>query len=226
MSQLSTRFAFSICLCLIASANAAAQSRWIHTGFTSDSAIWFLDKAFTKTKSGTVTAWEKVIYPDGAYSLGLNEWNCSAKKKRLLQSHSYDTEDEVIGVQTTPLPWRFVTPDSIEEKTFKIICADSISKRKIVEDDNGESASAASLARIIKKSALLSAAAPGSRVIRRVAVGEKLFLVSKKSNGVWYQVFDPRTGSSGWLNGNHFKIVEAVAADAGKRKLTRSRRGK
>ena len=69
--------------------------------------------------------------------------------------------------------------------------------------------SAGSFAEITKKPNLMSEAEPKSKVIRKVAVGEKLVLVSEESTGVWYRVIDPKTNSEGWLNGNHFKIIKA-----------------
>ncbi len=121
MSQLLPRFVFSICLCLIASADAAAQSRWSLTGVSAGSSLWYLDKNFTRKKSGTVAAWEKVIFADESFIIGLNEWNCAARKKRLLQSDDYNPAGQTVSHQGTPLPWRFVAPDSIEEITFNIV---------------------------------------------------------------------------------------------------------
>lgn len=207
MSQLLPRFAILICIFLIASVSAAAQqSRWSYIGRAVNDSVWYLDKSFKKNRSGTITAWEKVIFPDDSYSIEVNEWNCSERKKRMLQADNYAPSGDFLSHLGKPVPWRFVVPDSVEEKVFGIICGNSNSKKRTSgRQDDGNS----SFARTIKKSVLMSEASANSEVIRKVAVGEKLTLVSEESTGVWYRVLDPKTNSEGWLNGNHFKIVKA-----------------
>lgn len=206
MSQLLPRFAFLICLFLITFVSAAAQqSRWSYIGRAVNDSVWYLDKSFKKNKSGTVTSWEKVIFPDDSFSIEVTEWNCSERKKRMLQADNYAPSGDFLSHLGDPAQWRFVVPDSVEEKVFGIICGNSISKKRTSgREDDGNS----SFAQTIKKSVLMSEANPNRKVIRKVAVGEKLTLVSEESTGVWYRVFDPKTNSEGWLNGNHFKIVK------------------
>lgn len=209
MSQLllPLRFTLITCFSFIVVINISAQSRWIFVGTSSDDASWYIEKTLTEKASGTITAWEKVVLVDGSYSIGLTEWKCSEKKKRILQSGNYALSGEVIRSNNIPLPWRAVVPDAIEEGFFNVVCA--VSKKKIAER-NSNSRSSGSFAQIIRKSNLMSAASPRGEIIRKVAIGEKLALVSEESIGVWYRVLDPQTNSEGWLNGNHFKIVKAT----------------
>ncbi|HYP43410.1 MAG TPA: surface-adhesin E family protein [Candidatus Nitrosocosmicus sp.] len=102
--------------------NTLAQSRWSLVGMTPDSAVWLVDKATKKKASGVIQAWEKVVYQDGSYSIALNEWKCSEKMKRLIQVNNYYPNGDYLSRSLTPLPWRYIVPDSIEEKTFKIVC--------------------------------------------------------------------------------------------------------
>ena len=208
MSQLLPllRFALFICFSLIAVMPVSAQSRWVFIGTSADDSSWYIDKSITEEKSGTITAWEKAVLPNRSFSIGLTEWNCSERKKRILQSGDYAPSGEVLRYQNMPLPWRSVVPDAIEEGIFNVVCA--ISKKKIAEKDRNSGPSGA-FAQIIRKSALMSEASSNGKVIRRVAAGEKLALMSEESTGIWYRVLDPQTNSESWLNGNHFKIVRA-----------------
>ena len=222
MSQLSPRFAFSVCLCLLACLTVPAQSRWSPTGMSAGSSLWYLDKNFSRKKAGTVAAWEKVVLPDGSFIIGLNEWNCAARKKRLLQSDDYNPAGQTVSHQGTPLPWRFVAPDSIEEITFNIVCGSVSGKENDTRD--GRTKPPAAFAAVTKKSALMSDVGKRGAVIRRVNIGEKLVLVGEEPAGIWYRVLDQKTNSEGWLNGNHFKIVKAVRKTGKRKPVGRSRR--
>ena len=220
MPQLLQFLLFLICIATF-TFNALAQSRWSLVGGSVDNAIWLVDKTTKNKTYGFIQAWEKVVYQDGSYSIALNEWKCSEKMKRLMQVNNYDPTGDILDRSLIPLPWRYVVPDSIEEKTFKIVCNSSSSKESKI-GSNKKAVPKSSFAQVIaKKANLMSDASSNSEVIRELSLGEKLVLVSDDSVGVWYQVLDPKTNSQGWLNGNHFKIVKAKKPV---RKVTRNSR--
>ncbi|HEY0460535.1 MAG TPA: SH3 domain-containing protein [Pyrinomonadaceae bacterium] len=207
MSQL-LRFFVSLFCIVIFTFNTLAQSRWSFVGMTPDSALWYVDKSIKKKPSGIVQAWEKVVYPDKSYIIGLNEWKCSEKMKRVIQANSYYPNGDYQSRTLTPLPWRYVVPDAIEEKTYKIVC-DDLSNRKS-ETENNKADSNFSFAQIVKKAKLMREASQNSEVIRELAVGEKLVLVSVTSTSTgWYLVIDQKSDSKAWVHGNYFKIIKA-----------------
>lgn len=203
MSQLLSATLLVICI-LILSIGAFAQDRWSFVGLSVDKALWFVDKAVMKKKSGVISAWEKVIYTDKSYSIALNEWKCTEKMKRFIQVNHYDPTGDYLDRDLKALSWRYIVPDSIEERTYKILCSDIIAEERTAKNESNSS-----FAQIIKKSNLMSEADSNSEIIRKVIIGEKLALVSEESTGVWYRVFDAKTNSEGWVNGNYFKIVKA-----------------
>lgn len=226
MSQLPLRFAIVVCFCLFLCSTAPAQrqSRWSLTGMSAGSAFWYLDKNFVRGKAGTVAAWEKVVLADDSFMIGLNEWDCRTRKKRLLQSDDYDPAGRVVNHQGTPLAWRFVIPDSIEEITFKIVCGGD-------PDSEAESGAAAdepsppgAYARVTGKSAVLRDNGARGTIVRRLAVGEELLLVDEKPVGGWYPVFDLKTSSGGWLSGKDFRIVRTPATTNAKKPRGRKTR--
>ncbi len=220
MPQLLRFLLFLICIVMLTS-NATAQSRWSLVGASVVNAVWLVDKTTKKKASGVIQAWEKVIYQDGSYSIALHEWRCSERMKRLMQVNNYDPTGDILDRSLIPLPWRYVVPDSIEEKTYKIVCNGLGNKERDIES-NKKAAPKSSFAQVIvKKANLMSDASSDSEIIRQLSLGEKLVLVSDNSIGVWYQVLDPKTNSQGWLNGNHFKIVKAKELD---RKVTTNSR--
>jgi hypothetical protein len=206
-----------VIICLFFSLNVSAQSRWSLV-FSRDTSDWYIDKSTIKKKpTGIVQAWEKVVYQDNSYGLGLNEWKCSEKMKRLIQFSSYNQFGEPLSRSLTPLPWRNIVPDSIEEKAFNIVCKNSNKTPR----NNEKAGSNLSFAKIIvNKSKLMSESNSNSEIIREVTLGEKLVLVSEEPVGIWYQVLDSKTNSQVWLNGNHFKIIKV------KKSVKKAKKGK
>jgi uncharacterized protein YgiM (DUF1202 family) len=199
----------------------AAQTDWSFVAIDTDYDVWFVDKAVIKKKSGIIAAWMKTVHRDKSYNIALNEWNCAEKMKRLLQVQTYDSNTVLTSMTVKTLPWRYVVPDSVEAKAYNIICGDLNKRTGTARNDETDRAS--SFAQITVRNAnLMSEADSKSEVIRKVNLGEKLTLVSEKPVGVWYRVLDPKTNSEGWLNGYHFKIVNArqssQKAKSGRRK--------
>ncbi len=207
MSQL-LRFAGFLIVCFFFSLNVPAQSRWTFVGITDDYSFWYVDETVQKKSAKVVSAWEKVIHEDKSYSLALSEWKCSAKKKRLMQVHNFAPSGDALSRGTRPLPWRYVVPDSVEEKTSEIVC--NSDERKIGKL-NKEDPTAKFLTAwvIVKATDLMSKPDPGSDIVREVSSGEKFIMVSNQAIGDWYLVLDLKTNSRGWLNVREVKLIEA-----------------
>jgi len=196
-----------ICLLFFISfTNVGAQTDWFFVALTSSGNTIFIDKKFTRTSNGIIKVWQKNVSPDDSYIIALGEWNCAKKSFRLVQSIMYDINGVASDRSDKPSQWRIVIPDSTGMLLYLNICEDkqnaNSDKQKIENSDS-------SFAQVIvKKAALRSEASLNSKVIRRLALGEKFVLIGKKS-GVWYEVYDSKTSSKGYLNGNDFKIIKA-----------------
>lgn len=193
------------------SLSVSAQSRWKLAAVDSKGQAFYVNENFTQQPNGNILGWQKGsfpinnVYPVGSYYIVRYEWDCRNKTSRQLQIFIYDSFGRSIKNIDPDKSWTDNPPGSIGDVILNDVC-------RIFEKKNNLSQrpfSAGSFAEIIKKSILMSGADPRSRVIRKVAIGEKLLLVSEESTGIWYQVIDPKTNSEGWLNGNHFRIIKA-----------------
>jgi len=215
---------FLLLLCSISSLSVSAQSRWIAVA-SSGSKIYYIDENLTKQPNGNILGWERGdlpdnrIYPLGSYFVTRSEWNCRNRTNRQIQTFIYDRFDNFIETIEIDTSWKDNPPDSVGEKIINRVCG--VKKKSNLSISQGQS-SGSSFAEIIKKSNLMAEANPRSEILRKVAVGEKLVLISEESTGVWYRVLDPKTNSEGWLNGNHFKIIKARKNAKGGRQAGKS----
>jgi Bacterial SH3 domain len=203
-----SRLLILISFFLFFSIRLEAQTKWSLINVTgTDLSTWFIDKDVKKKPYGIIAVWEKVIYQNQSYSIALNEWNCSDKMRRLMELSNYNEAGDFLSGSSTPSPWKYVVPDSVEAGIYSIVCGNSNKNRfRNLEKSNANS----SFAKIIvKKGNLRSEPNANSEVIREVGLGEKLVLVTEDSVGVWYKVLDLKTNSQGWLHGNNFKIIKA-----------------
>lgn len=213
MSQLLPLIVFLICFSAF-SGQASAQSRWKVSAISNNGKLYYVDESLILQSDGTILGWEKAdlspnsFYPVGSYSVMRSEWNCSNKRSRHLQLFVYNRFGDFIEKLEIDTCWKDNPPNSIGEIIANDVCS-VLKNRK--SNSSRSSPPAGAFAQItVRNAALMSEADPGSEVIRKVALGEKLTLVSEESVGVWYRVLDPQTGMEGWLNGYHFKIVKAV----------------
>ena len=142
--------------------------------------------------------------------------NCAKKSFRLVQSIMYDINGVASDRSDKPSQWRIVIPDSTGMLLYLNICEDN---QNANSDKQKIETFGSSFAQVIRKANLMSEARLNSKVIRRLALGEKLMLTGKKF-GVWYEVHDSKT-AKGYLNGNDFKIVKAKSPS---KKINRARK--
>jgi hypothetical protein len=198
----------SICLLLLINfTNVSAQTDWFFVALTSSGNTVFIDKNFTRSSNGIIKVWQKTVSLDETYIIALGEWNCAKKSFRYIQSVIYDNNGVASTRNSNSSEWRLAIPDSTGMLLYMNICEDnqdtSSDKQKVEKP-------VSSFAQIIvRKANLMSEADSDSKVIRRLALGEKLVLIDEKSSGVWYRVLDAKTNLQGWLNGSNFKLVKA-----------------
>jgi hypothetical protein len=62
-------------------------------------------------------------YKKLSYCISLWGFNCSEEKSNLLESTDYNQDGGVIHSYTYDSPsWHFITPDSVDEQLFNIVC--------------------------------------------------------------------------------------------------------
>lgn len=225
MSQISRLLVLFVCS-LIFATSGSAQARWTLVATDPYGLPFYVDESFTLQPNGIVFGWQKSVfppnddYPGGAYSIVKKEWNCRDKESRQLQGFVYDQSGKFIENTEVFNEWRNHPPGSIGDIVLNYVCR-SIDERS--KSSRQSSSDSESIAEIIRKSNLMTDANPRSKIIRKVAIGEQFVLIDEESNGIWYQVFDLKTNSGGWLNGNHFKIVKArKPAKSGRRARKRN----
>lgn len=198
-------FGTVFCLYILGTFNASGQTDWTFVGSSVEAVDFYIDANTKKTGNGNILVWEKQFLPDGTFYVVLLEMNCSEKTKQTVQGNYYDPRGSVIGKLTNNNPVRYISPQTMEEAVFNTVCE---GRTDSAASSAGESKSFAQI--IVRNVNLMSGSRSNSKIIRKVALGEKLVLVSEEPIGVWYIVYDPKTEFEGWLNGNHFKIVKAV----------------
>lgn len=220
MSQISRLLVLLLCF-LIFTVFASAQARWTLVATDPYGLPFYVDESFTLQSNGIVLGWQKSQfppnddYPVGSYSIVKKEWNCRNKESRQLQGFVYDQSGKFIEHTEIFNEWRNHPPGSIGDVALNYVCRSIDEGNKSSEQSSSASES---FAEITKKSNLMTENNSRSKIIRKVAVGERLTLLTQKPIGEWYQVIDPKTDSVGWLNGNHFKIVKTGRSAKGGRR--------
>ncbi len=212
----------SISFCLLAFVNVSAQTDWFFVALTSSGDVVYIDKNFTRRRSGITRVWQQTVTSDDNYTISLTEWNCAEKSFRFVQSAVYEN-NVIVDQSDKKTNWRHFVPDSTGMLLYSNICSPK-PKREIQTTDNlypvnKENGKKSFLQITAKKSALMNEADFDSRIIRKVWRGERFALTGDEPIGAYYRVRDPKTGLQGWLNANHCKIVKEV-------KPPKKRRGK
>lgn len=202
------RYLISISFCLFASVNVPAQTHWFFVALTGSGNTIYIDKNFTKRRDGITQVWQKSVSADDNYTISLTEWNCAQKSFRFVQSAVYEN-NVIVDRSNRKTTWRYFVPDSTGMLLYSNICPQQRTGKDdagAVKNENEQGISAAQI--IVKKTALMSRADAGSRMIRRVALGERFVLTGEEPTGGWYRVLDRKTNKLGWLDGDDFKSVE------------------
>lgn len=126
MRMLSLSVAAAAALLLSSSAEAAD---WVLAAQATDGAKFYLDLATITDLSGGKQAWEKVVFarPERGMvrSVELRRYNCSERTEALVSYVAYRQDGSPGETNTTPdfmLHFRPVTPDSVGETIFNLLC--------------------------------------------------------------------------------------------------------
>ena len=78
----------------------------------------------TRSKQ-SVTDWVKEFgeqYKDFSYSIDLEEYHCTEKKRRILNLAQYSLGGGIIFSDNSPGEWSFIIPDSTADAVFEEVC--------------------------------------------------------------------------------------------------------
>lgn len=114
------------------------QEKW-KLAYEDDEDIWYIDATSISHPSEnivrTMLKWipknKSKLGEDFAYSIGLEERNCSENKMRLLELGNYDKDGNLLqSLNSSKLEWRPIVPGSVGETLHKAICEFSKEKKK------------------------------------------------------------------------------------------------
>ena len=112
---------------------------WKPIGIDAHGSVWEIDVAsisrqpnnivrvlvkHTRSKE-SVTDWVKefgVEYKNFSYSIDLEEYHCTEKKRRILSLAQYSLGGGIIFSDNSPGEWSFIIPNSMADVVFKEVC--------------------------------------------------------------------------------------------------------
>lgn len=187
-------FSLIIFILLFSAASVPAQTaRWRYVTTISEGVKFYLDEIKPLPGGGSVTAWEKIVKPDGSFFVSFVEWDCAGKRRQAHQLTAYRPDKTVIGTVKQPV-WSPVMPGSSADLLYRRVCLPAAPVRVI---------------QVTVETALLhsqpSDRAPLLRASRR---GERFCLVEGTGEGGWFNVVDEATQVDYWLRGEMFRILD------------------
>lgn len=165
----------------------------------------YVDPNTQKRSNGNFFVWEKMIWSDASYLIGLVEWDCRQKRSRVVQESLYNQYGELTQLSKN-FDWVYMVDETLGAGIYKIVCRNV---QNSPQPPLTEAPSVISLAEIIVVAASLreSPSINGS-VIREVPKKERLILTGEPPRGNWHRVIDQDSQSSGWLHRSTFKIIK------------------
>lgn len=120
MQKLATRLSAALFLLLIAVAQDAAAADWVEVGEDANGWVYFIDRDSIQAKSygGAVSAWVRIMYPDGSLDNDLLEFDFSERTFRLRARFEYDSSGKMAESHTNPTEWAHVIPDTNAEHIY------------------------------------------------------------------------------------------------------------
>lgn len=185
---------------------AQQVNRWQFVGRSDTGSSSYLDKSVEKQTGDIRRTWTKEVFSDGSYKIGLVDWQCRAKKFRILEGASYESSGKYIYREGRSSPWITVVPDSVSENYYRVVCR-STGQASPPESKSSENKT---IAEVIALHANVRASPTAdSPIVQRVKKGVRLTLAAVEPTNGWYQVFIPVTNETGWLYGSTIELLAA-----------------
>lgn len=180
------------------------NNRWQFVGRGSNGSFSFLDKSAQKQTGDVRRTWSKEVFSDGSYKIGLVDWQCSARKFRILEGATFKPSGEYIYREDKPSSWISVFPDSVSENYYKVVCASAGQQTLSPQSKSAESKTTAEV--IVANARVRTSPTADSNIVRRVEKGARLFLADTEPTNGWYRVFISGTNETGWIYGSTVKL--------------------
>jgi hypothetical protein len=182
-------------LCSLFAFNIFSQSKpakWFYVATSAEGWKFYYQKEIAKLENGSPALWTRVFYADGSSIQMFDEWRCAEKRYRIIEATTFSSKDEMLDGDKD-LPWNHVSPDSVSEILFSIVCEQKEETRKV---------------EIIAPEANLRSHPNKDAPVLRTAKKESKFSLSlaKTFNG-WYNIVDEKTQKDYWIHGNTIKIL-------------------
>jgi hypothetical protein len=183
---------------------AQQESRWVLIGQNTDGTSFYLDKTSRQIIGNKIRVWDKNIFQDGSYQIGLVEWQCKEKKYFLVDLTLYTPTGSFIRKEKG-MGWLNVVPDAVSEVMYKAVCG------TFSENNSKTKSSSKKMVQIIVRKANLRASpSTNSGIVQQANLGEKFSLVDEEPTNGWYQIIIARTNEIAWIHGNNIKLAEAT----------------
>jgi hypothetical protein len=172
------------------------QSKWFYLATSAEGWKFYYQKETLKLENGGLGLWTKVVYQDGSSMQMFDEWRCAEKRYRIIEATSFSPNSQILDGEKN-LSWNQVSPDSVSEILFAIVCERRTETRKVEV--------------IVLEANLRSRPSKDAPVLRTAKKESKFSLSLAKPFSGWYNVVDDETQEDYWIHGNTVKIVENKA---------------
>ncbi len=143
-----------------------------------------------------ITAWERIVKPDGSSVASFVEWDCAEKRRLTVESTFYNADKTVVGTRKQIASWMPVTPGSAADLLFARVC---------------RSAAPFETAEIIVSRANLRVSPDASApVVRAANRGATFRIIAGTGRGGWFNVVDEATQEDYWLFADDFRVTAAA----------------
>lgn len=114
-------------------AASSDPSRWVESGHSSDGTVYYVDASRSTINVEHPDVWFKVDAshvhsPPYAFSMQRVEFDCANYRMHIVSATNYDANG-VGTIQTTPVGFSEIMPDSIAENLADIVCPAALRRR-------------------------------------------------------------------------------------------------
>lgn len=196
-------------------ASFAQQNRWTYVANDVNDAEFFIDQKSVENVGKNLRVWHKTVYKDGTYRISLLEWDCTEKKFFVVDDSTFEADGRAFR-RDKGNDWLLVTPESINEGLYKVVCSSSAKNNDRIAINSVK----VMVQIIVKNVNVRNEPDMSSNVVRKAKLGEKFILVDENPTNGWYQIIISGTKNTGWIHGNTIKLIEISSkANLKKRRL-------
>ena len=175
---------------------AQTSTRWLYVSLSADGWKFYRQDKIDKLENGNPATWIKLLDATGFYRTMYYEWDCKGKRYRLLQSHFFSPDAQLVSnKQPVDTSWAFLPPDSVAGILLSITCNPPV-ERRTVEIIVNRANSAKSI-RTRKH-----------RIEKQRKKGRDFRSPPARTVGNWFNVVDEETQDDYWIHRSVFEFIE------------------